>query len=178
MRAGSPRYNGSMVSSQPFLICGLPGTGKTTLVQLLAERWGRANCIGFFTQETREKGRRTGFFWETFDGRRGTLADLNPGTPRVGKYRVDLESFEKILPELAVIPSEKILIIDEIGKMECLSPQFRSLLSQWEKCIGRRIFTVPMYGTQFIENFKTRNRRYLIHLTRSNREELLESLSS
>jgi nucleoside-triphosphatase len=163
---------------KPVLICGSPGTGKTTLVQLLAERFGKSNCVGFFSQENRVKSKRTGFFWETFDGKRGNLADLSAGTPRVGKYRVDLESFESMLPGLTKISNDKILMIDEVGKMECLSEKFRALLSEWEKCKCKRIFTVPMYGTPFIEQFKTRNREHLIHLTRSNREELLEHLSA
>lgn len=160
-----------------MLIAGLPGTGKTTLVQGLADRWGRSNCNGFLTQELREHGRRIGFSWETFRGEKGILADLKPGQPRIGKYRVDLESFERMLSNLLDVTTARILMIDEVGKMECLSEKFRDLLPSWEKADGQRIFTVPVYGTPFIEAFKARNKAHLILLTPHNRDELFERIT-
>ena len=160
----------------PVLIYGVPGSGKTTLVRNLAKEWGHDRCTGFFTKEMRERGSRIGFEWQTFLGTQGTLADMRSGAPRVGKYRVDLQSFESMLPEIAEISAGKILLIDEVGKMECLSAKFCSLLLNWEaeNCI--RLFTVPLKGTSFIESFKARNQMYLVELTPANRDNLFAHL--
>ena len=158
------------------LITGKPGSGKTTLVQLLSEAWGHQRCCGFYTLEKREGGTRTGFMWQTFDGQSGVLADLQSGQPRVGKYRVHLESFERMLPELQKIPETCALLIDEVGKMECLSEKFRALLPVWEKTEMLRIFTVPKFGTPFIEAFKSRNREHVLELTTFNRKKIFDDL--
>ncbi|XP_006281185.2 uncharacterized protein LOC17875687 isoform X1 [Capsella rubella] len=45
--------------------------------------------------------------------------------PSVGKYKVDIASFESIaLPELQVKDDTHLFIIDEVGKMEMFSPSF------------------------------------------------------
>src|SRR3989304_7840488 len=155
----------------PILIVGLPGVGKTTLIRSLAGGYGLSNCAGFFTQERRAGGRRTGFSWETFEGKNGILADLTQGQPRVGRYRVVLHSFEDMLTTIPAPTHEKLLLIDEVGKMECLSEKFRILLPAWEHCNCPRVFTVPTYGTPFIEEFKRRNRTHLVLLTSQNRED-------
>jgi len=110
-------------------ITGKPGVGKTTLLIRLAEQ---IPCQkgGFWTEEIREHGIRTGFRIQTFDGKRGILADLSPGEPRVGKYRVRVEELEKIGVECLVnaLQYADLILLDEIGKMELKSPRFRALL--------------------------------------------------
>ena len=82
-----------------LLIEARPGAGKTTALSRLAERLGDggAQLGGFLTREIRSEGRRTGFEIETFAGERGVLAHVDfPGPPRVGRYGVDLEEFERL----------------------------------------------------------------------------------
>ncbi|CAN1170267.1 Cancer-related nucleoside-triphosphatase homolog [Linum perenne] len=48
-----------------------------------------------------------------------------PDWPTVGKYRVDIQSFESVaLPELQVRKGTHLFIIDEVGKMELFSQSF------------------------------------------------------
>jgi nucleoside-triphosphatase len=163
-------------SMQICLITGRPGVGKTTLTRNIAESIGFERCAGFYTVEIRKGATRTGFEWRTFDGNSGILANLESGQPRVGKYHVVLDSFESMLEDLRSIAPDKVLLVDEVGKMECLSAKFRDLLLQWEKTNNFRIFTVAQRGTPFIESFKVSHSMQILELTFSNREQIKKNL--
>jgi len=102
-----------------ILLTGLPGIGKTTVIRRVVERLTDKTVAGFFTEEIREAGQRRGFRIATFSGGSGVLAHVNLKTNhRVGRYHVDVSGFERlVLPELRR-PCD-IVLIDEIGKMEC-----------------------------------------------------------
>jgi nucleoside-triphosphatase len=116
------------------LLTGPPGAGKTTLtgraVDILRER-GEV-LAGFMTFEIRRGGRRTGFTIRGIGGLERTLAVRSGDGPKVGAYGVDLAAFE----EVALLELENglelgsTLVVDEIGKMELLSPAFRGLVPQ------------------------------------------------
>ena len=79
-----------------FLLTGRPGVGKTTVVREIAERLG-AKAGGFYTEEIRAQGRRTGFRLVALDGPTGILAGVNVSSRyRVGRYRVCVEDLESV----------------------------------------------------------------------------------
>lgn len=46
---------------------------------------------------------------------------------QVGKYGVNIENLEKIaVPSIISVQTDELIVIDEIGKMECFSNHFRS----------------------------------------------------
>lgn len=115
-----------------MLLTGRPGIGKTTVIRRVIESIGAENCAGFYTEEVREGGGRLGFDVVTTGGRRGALARLGSRPPRVGRYSVDVASFERYgvaALEAAMRHDDRLLIIDEIGKMELLSERFRDILA-------------------------------------------------
>jgi len=66
-----------------IMITGLPGCGKTTLFKKLAGEL-RSCSRGFYTEEIRRGGVRTGFALRSFGGREGVLASVDfPGRHRV-----------------------------------------------------------------------------------------------
>ncbi len=71
---------------------------------------------------------------ETLSGDRGVLAHVAlPGPPRVGRYGVDLQAFERIaLPALAASQPGGVVVVDELGKMELASAAFRDVV----RCCG------------------------------------------
>lgn len=86
---------------------------------------------GFYTREIREGTERVGFEVVTLDGRKALLASNKISSreslrwPTVGRYRVDVASFESLaLPELQVKEDTDLFIIDEVGKMELYSSFF------------------------------------------------------
>ena len=91
---------------------------------------------GFFTRELRERGRRVGFEIETFAGERALLAHIEiKGTPRVSRYGVDVEAFERLALGALEPPGEDgVVVIDELGKMELASERFREAVAElWER---------------------------------------------
>ncbi|KAK1587364.1 hypothetical protein Q3G72_012143 [Acer saccharum] len=118
-----------------FLVTGPPGVGKSTLIMRVFESLKVSNPTlkvqGFYTREIRQGSERVGFEVVTLDGRRGPLASTNISSPEshrwptVGKYKVDVTSFESLaLPELQVKEDTNLFIIDEVGKMELFSSSF------------------------------------------------------
>lgn len=115
-----------------ILITGLPGIGKTTLVKQLWYRLEKYKPEGFYTEEIRYKGERKGFQLISLTGEKSILAHvLIESSYQIGKYKVDINSFDSFLESLNLSDSKaRILIIDEIGKMECLSNKFVKIISE------------------------------------------------
>lgn len=165
------------MEAKNILLTGPPRCGKTTLIEKLVHQINRP-CRGFFTREIKEKGRRVGFSIITLDGQEAILAHENfKSSLRVGKYGVDLEQFEKIaIPAIWPAAAEEILIIDEIGKMECHSSLFREVLLKIFDAPNRLIATIAWKGTSFIEKIKKRDDITLVRVTLENRDALVNSL--
>ncbi|MEW6146026.1 MAG: NTPase [Thermodesulfobacteriota bacterium] len=115
-----------------ILITGLPGIGKTTLIKQLVYELARYRPAGFYTEEIRHKGERKGFQLVGLDGRKSILAHVFIDSPyQIGKYKVDVTAFDSFLDSLKLTePEEGIIVIDEIGKMECLSPKFVRMIQE------------------------------------------------
>ena len=164
-----------------ILVDGRPGSGKTTVVarlaELLAERG--AEVRGFVTHEVREHGRRVGFEVETVDGERATLAHVSlPGPPRVGRYGVDLEAFERLaLPSLAKPPRRAVILIDELGKMELASERFRQAVQRLFDAPLDVVAAVHVFRDPFTEALKRRPNVERVRVTHATRNELPEQLA-
>jgi nucleoside-triphosphatase len=161
------------------LIEARPGAGKTTALERLAEllRERGAPLAGFLTAEIRDGGKRVGFAIETLRGERGTLAHIDhPGPPRVGRYGVDLEEFERLaLPALR--PRADVVLIDELGKMELASVAFRDAVASLIEGGAPVVATVGAARHPFTDCLKARPYAGLVRLTRENRDELPQMLA-
>jgi nucleoside-triphosphatase len=169
-----------------LLLTGNPGVGKTTLIRAIIARLKGIRCVGFYTEETRRGGQRTGFRIVTLDGQEGCLASLGTQAPTVGKYSVHVEEFERlVLPLLnPVAQRADLYVIDEIGKMELLSRPFRTqiieLLAQPTNLLAQPtnlLATITKRGNGFVDQIKHRSDVEIIEVTRKNRDDLPEELA-
>lgn len=164
-----------------LLITGKPGVGKTTLVERVVERLrGSRRLAGFTTTEVRwPAGERLGFDIVTLDGKQGELARVGLKSPvRVGRYGVNLESFERLaLPELARHDVD-FIVIDEIGKMECSSGRFRRAVEDVLDAPVTVLATIGMSHLAFFQAIRARPDVKLLTLTERNRDALVGELSA
>jgi nucleoside-triphosphatase len=165
------------VRSKNLLITGLPGCGKTTLIEKVAAQL-KVPVAGFITREIRRQRNRVGFSIDTFEGRKGVLAHVDfKGGFHVGKYGVQLETIEKIaIPSLRTSNSDVLIVIDEIGKMECLSEVFRKAILAVMDSANPVVATIAMKGDAFIQSLKSREDVSVIELNHSNREIMVSKL--
>jgi nucleoside-triphosphatase len=162
-----------------LFLTGNPGVGKTTLVRAVAERLQGIKCAGFYTEETRQRGQRTGFKIVTLDGQERILASLGNRKPTVGKYSVHVEEFEKLILRYLdpVTTPTDLYVIDEIGKMELLSGQFRVRITELLAQRTNLLATITKQGNGFVDQIKCRRDVEIIEVTRKNRDELPEELA-
>jgi nucleoside-triphosphatase len=164
-----------------LLIEARPGAGKTTAMRRLSALLKQAGLplSGFVTGELREGGRRVGFEIETFTGECGVLAHVAlPGPPRVGRYGVDLEAFERLaLPAVRRPDGDRVVLIDELGKMELASQPFREGVEALFECALPLVATVQLGRHPFTDALKRRRGIETVRLTTRNRDRLPHELA-
>ncbi len=158
-----------------LLLTGNPGVGKSTVIKKVVSELKGRDLKGFYTEEIREGGVRMGFNIITLDGKKGILAHCQLKSPyRVGKYGVNITDLETIaIP--AIQPSgnsESIIIIDEIGKMECFSKLFVEALYYALDSDNRVLGVIKKRGDRLVNSIKQRDDVELVEVTLKNRDEL------
>jgi len=161
-----------------YLLSGRPGTGKTSLIkQAVAGIKGRAG--GFYTEEIRSHGVREGFRLVTLDGQEVILAHTNIHSPyRVSKYGVDIDGLDRVGVSALHKAAEQcdLVVIDEIGKMELFSPNFREAISQIINSGKRVLGTIMLNPNPWADAIKRQPQVHLVMVTRANHQDVLEEL--
>lgn len=167
-----------LLNKKNILVTGIPGIGKTTLIKALSSELKRYRPSGFYTEELREGGVREGFELVSLDGGRLTLSHQNMTTThRVGKYKVDVAGFEKLLANVNFFePGVGLIIIDEIGKMECLSNKFKEIIKRILDSEKIVVATIALKAGGFIGDLKKREDVKLFEMIKVNRNFLLPEI--
>ena len=163
-----------------ILICGPPGVGKTTLIKKILKKIN-LRAGGFYTEEIRGRSNRVGFKIISLDNQEGILAHINiKDSQRVGRYGVNINDLENIGARSLeqALKNDDLIIIDEIGKMEVFSEEFKEKVLD---CLSSKkivLAAISMVGDKFISNIKRRDDIILFKVTKENRNKLIEIMSS
>ncbi len=165
-----------------ILLTGIPGCGKTTLAGEVARRMDPSRLRGFLTREIREGGVRKGFRVTLLHEKGESIlahVQFRKG-PRVGRYGVQIQAFEaQVLPFLEGDPNSRFLyLLDEIGKMECLSGRFRASVDALLESPAAVLATVPMEASGFPGEVKSRKGVLTVQLRPGNRDEVRSKILS
>jgi nucleoside-triphosphatase len=162
-----------------YLLTGHPGVGKTTIMKKLIEKL-KLPAGGFYTEEIRENNIRTGFAIVTLSGFKGVLAHRNfKSRYKVGKYGVGVHTLNKIgVTEIELcLVEKKVIVIDEIGKMELLSPQFQEVVWKAFDADNPVLGTITLARHPFAQKVKTRDDVKIYEVTKQNQDEVLKILT-
>ena len=162
-----------------ILVTGAPRTGKTTLISTILSKLN-IDVIGFITTEIRENNIRTGFTIETYSGIKKILASKKnlESRYRVGRYGVYLDNLNFIVSKLEKeINNEipKLIVIDEIGKMELFSHSFKEFVMQalnQNKVLG----TIMLRDNDFTKKIKLRSDTKVFAINLQNREKITNKI--
>ncbi len=164
------------------LITGRPGVGKSTLVSQLMKRAKNMGLKvgGLLTPEIRVSGKRLGFkLVDIATGEEGILARVDIRGPMVSKYGVNLEDLNRVgagAIKRAVNESD-LIIIDEIGKMELFSEEFKQAVIEALDSEKPVVATVGRFlRNPFVKEILDREDVLLFEITYKNRDVILEEI--
>ena len=96
---------------------------------------------------------------------------------RVRKYGVDLQSIDTIaVPSMVAENDNVVVVVDEIGKMECFSAMFRQTLLRDLDSPNTVVGSIALKGDVFMNAIKKRPDTRLIMVSDKNRDVLAEEV--
>ena len=144
------------MNKKNIFLTGAPSTGKTTVIEKIIEKLDHP-ANGFYTEEERVDGKRVGFLMKTLDGRKGYLAHQDIKSDfHIRRYGVSIDNI--------------IIILDEIGKMECFSKTFKQAALKALDAPNIVIGTITLGGDAFILEIKKREDMEINEVTDDNRD--------
>ena len=161
-----------------LLLTGKPGTGKAVLIKEAIART-KIEAGGFYTEEIRTGGVRQGFRIITLQGQDAILAHVGITSPyQISKYKVDVGSLNRVGVSALhqALEDSDLVVIDEIGKMELLSPQFREAVLQAINSGKKVIGTIMLGPNPFADDIKRHPEVKLLLVTRANHDQILKEI--
>jgi len=161
-----------------LLLTGKPGTGKTAIIREAVAKV-KIKAGGFYTEEIRVGGVRQGFRIVTIDGQEAILAHVNISSPyQVSKYKVDIDGLNRLGVSALrqALEGNDLIVVDEIGKMELLSPRFREVVLQAVESGKRVLGTIMLNSHPFADEVKRHPEVKTLMVTRANHSEVLKEV--
>lgn len=159
-----------------IFVTGAPSSGKTTVIKKVIEGL-TVPLQGFYTEEKLLDGTRVGFLMRNLDGKEGYLAHQDIDSEyHIRRYGVSIENIELIAVPAIIPKGNRIIILDEIGKMECFSKQFMEAAKHALNSPCIVIGTITLGGSGFITEVKQRSDIEIIEVNLENRDQLPEMI--
>jgi nucleoside-triphosphatase len=159
-----------------ILLTGEPHSGKTTLLKKVVAKFN--NKQGFYTNEVLVNGNRVGFEVVTLGGERSTIAHIGFDKEKsVGKYGVDIEGLDNLIPSLLFFGPGQLLCIDEIARIELFSEKFKGLVNNYLDSSNNFIGTMANnFESYFRDSVLSREDIKVVVVTPENRDGLEKEL--
>ena len=155
-----------------IFLTGAPSSGKTTVIKKIIKGLSHP-AKGFYTEEEKKDDKRIGFMMKTLDGKSGYLGHESiPSAFRIRRYGVSIENIEHIAVPSIRPEKNCVVILDEIGRMECFSQLFKDAVISALDSPSRVIGTIALGGGDFIRSIKERGDVSIIEVTPDNRDNL------
>jgi nucleoside-triphosphatase len=155
-----------------IFLTGPPSSGKTTVIKKVIKKLG-IPANGFYTEEERVDGKRLGFLMKTLGGRTGYLAHQDIISDfHIRRYGVSIENIETIAVPSITPAKNNLIILDEIGKMECFSEVFKRAATNALDSSNIVVGTITLGGDDFIQEIKNREDIEINEVTLDNRDSL------
>ena len=172
--------------SKIMLLSADPRVGKTKLIQeLLSGEYSEEDVYFAISEGVYDAGKRVGFTARTSSSSNPrTFATLRPGVHEmpgdIAKYDLRSELWDQIAKEIeSARASHKVIVVDEVGKMQLQNPAFREILETIMLDPLTTLFaTIPAdhHTDAFIDRLVQNPRATRIHLSRDNEKDTLALL--
>lgn len=151
---------------------GVPSSGKTTVIKKIIKNL-ESPANGFYTEEEKIGDKRVGFLMKTLDGKTSYLAHQDIKSDfHIRRYGVSIKNIENMAVASIEPVKDHIIILDEIGKMECFCERFKQAAISALDSPNIVIGTITLGGTDFIQQVKNRQDLEIHEVTAQNRESL------
>jgi nucleoside-triphosphatase len=161
-----------------LLLTGQPGSGKTALIKEALART-KVRGGGFYTEEIRTGGMRQGFRIATLDSQEAVLAHIDISSPhRISKYKVDVGALDRVGVSALrrALAESDLVVIDEIGKMELLSPRFKEVVTQAMNSGKKVLATIMLNHHPFAYEIRRHPQAEVLLVTSDNRTEVMKKV--
>ena len=164
--------------AQNVFIAGAPGIGKTSLISRLHRDLTPLFIRGFYKEAIHEYQILKGYRLATFDFQELILAHIHiVGPNRIGEFGFNLDGFNELVShQLTPDPKVELFLVDEIGTMECTSPQFRHMILKVMNSKIPLIATLASYNVLDILKIKDRKDISILNMTYKNRDSIWKSV--
>jgi len=153
-----------------IFLTGAPSSGKTTVIKKVIAGLG-VPASGFYTEEVRSGGTRVGFLMKTLDEVTGYLGHQDIQSEfHIRRYGVSIDNIENIAVPSIAPRKGHVIILDEIGKMECFSDVFRKAALEALASLNIVVGTITFGGDDFILGIKERDDIEIHEVTPENRD--------